>query len=154
MFGLLKPKTFRDEQLGELRRGGRLWFGELTLPECGAFRLVLAGNSQAPDPTAVRIARELPNRFDSLKSNIENGLFEHYAPYKEAVDAGIETGSPCPSVPNPEAVWQYTTPVHVLIEPQGSILKVEIAFRVAWDEEHTVGARFRDWRFVELNGSV
>jgi hypothetical protein len=154
MLGLFKPKTFRDEQLGALRRRRRFWFGNLTLPGCGAFRLVLAGNRQAPEPIVIGIARELPNRFDSLKPNIENGLFEHYAPYKEAVDAGIETGSPCPNVPDPEAVWQYTAPAHILIEPHGSIIKIEIAFRVAWDEEHTVGARFRDWRFVELNGSV
>ena len=28
------------------------------------------------------------------------------------------------------------------------------AQEVAWDEEHTLGARIRDGRLVELNGSV
>ena len=31
---------------------------------------------------------------------------------------------------------------------------VEIAYRVAWDEEHALGARFHDWALVEVNGSV
>jgi hypothetical protein len=31
---------------------------------------------------------------------------------------------------------------------------VEIAYRAAWDEEHTLGARFQRWELVELNGSV
>jgi hypothetical protein len=42
----------------------------------------------------------------------------------------------------------------VLIEPMRRVDTVEIAYRTAWDEEHTVGARFQDWAFVELNGSV
>ena len=33
-------------------------------------------------------------------------------------------------------------------------LTVELGYRVAWDEEHTLGARIRDGRLVELNGSV
>jgi hypothetical protein len=154
MFGLFEATIFRDEQLGEFRRRGRLWFGNLTLPTCGEFRLVLTGNHQAPDTIVIGIARELPNRFSSLKPDIENGLFEHYTPYKDAIDAGLETRSPCPNVANPAAVWQYATPAHILIEPPGNIVDVEIAFRVAWDVEHTLGARFRDWHFVELNGSV
>jgi hypothetical protein len=33
-------------------------------------------------------------------------------------------------------------------------LSVEIGYRVAWDEEHTLGARLRNGRLIELNGSV
>lgn len=33
-------------------------------------------------------------------------------------------------------------------------LRLEIGLRVAWDEEHTLGARLRDGRLIELNGSV
>jgi len=47
----------------------------------------------------------------------------------------------------------------VLIEPlltAGQMVNtVEgVAYRVAWDEEHTVGARIQDWRLIELCGSV
>ena len=154
MFGLFKPKAFRDDQLGDFRRSRRYWKGYVVLAPCGTFRLPLAGNREGPDPAALALAKELPERFDALKPSIQRGLFEHYAPYKEAVAAGEYTGSPCPDISNPEAVWPHVTPAHVLIEPLGGIPTVEIAFRVAWDIEHTVGARFQYWGFIELNGSV
>jgi hypothetical protein len=154
MFGVSKSEPFRDGQLGELRRSGGCWKGSLAVVPCGVFRLALAGSREAPDPVALGLAKELPDRFKSLMPKIQTGLFEHYAPYKEAVDAGEETGSPCPSVASPEAVWPHVTPAHVLVEPHKDVPMVEIAFRVAWDREHTVGARFQNWQFIELNGSV
>jgi hypothetical protein len=116
--------------------------------------LALAGNREAPDPIALGLAKELPDRFKSLMPRIQSGLFEHYAPYKESVDAGEETGSPCPSVASPEAVWPHVTPAHVLVDRLEGVPTVEIAFQVAWDVEHTLGARFQNWQFIELNGSV
>jgi len=154
MSGLFKAEPFRDGQLGEFRRSGGYWKGSLVVAPCGTFRLALAGSGEAPDPVALGLATELPDRFKSLMPNIQTGLFEHYAPHKEAVDAGEETGSPCPRVASPEAIWTQVTPAHVLVEPIEGVPTVEIAFRVAWDKEHTVGARFENWQFIELNGSV
>ena len=153
MFGLFKSEPFRDGQLGELRRSGGYWKGRLALAPCGTFRLSLAGSREAPDPVALGLAKELPDRFKALMPKIQGGLFEHYAPYKEAVDAGEQTGS-CPSIASPEAVWPHVTPAHLLIEPLEGVPTVEIAFRVAWDVEHTVAALFQNWQFIELNGSV
>jgi hypothetical protein len=153
MFGLFKSEPFQDGQLGLLRRSGKYWKGSLEVAPCGEFRLVLAGSREGPDLIALGLAKELPGRFKSLIPKIQAGLFEHYAPYKEAIDAGQETG-PGPSVANPEAVWPYVTPAHVLVYPLEGVPTVEIAFKVAWDIEHTVGARFRNWQFIELNGSV
>ena len=154
MFGLFEPKLFRDEKLGELRRSGRYWKGSLVLAPCGTFRLAIAGSRIAPDSISLRLAKELSDRFKSLLPKIQAGIFEHYEPYKEAVDTGQDTGSPCPSVASAEAVWPHVTPAHVLVEPMRGVPTVEIGFKVAWDIEHTVGARFQDWQFVELNGSV
>lgn len=154
MFGLFKSEPFRDEKLGELRRSRGYWRGSLPIKPCGTFRLALAGNNRLPDPVFVGLARELPDRFKSLMPEIQSGLFEHYEPYKEAVDAGEETGSPCPNISSPEAVWPHISPAHVAVEPLEGLPTVEIAFRVEWDKEHTVAARFQDWQFIELNGSV
>jgi hypothetical protein len=151
---LFTSKPFRDEVLGELRRSAGYWKGHVFVAPCGRFRLALDGNREAPAPVALRLARDLPDRFAALMPAIQTALFEHYTPYKEATDAGEVTGSPCPAVASPEAVWPFVTAAHVLVESgEGSPL-VEIAFRVAWDVEHTVAARFQDWRFAELNGSV
>jgi hypothetical protein len=42
----------------------------------------------------------------------------------------------------------------VLIEPLDGVPTIEIALSVAWDEEHTLGARIQEWRLLELCGSV
>jgi hypothetical protein len=154
MFGLFNSEPIRDGQLGEFRRSSGYWKGSLVIASCGTFRSALAGSREAPNPIALGLAKESPDRFKSLMPKIQTGLFEHYAQYKEAVDAGEETGSPCPSVASSEAVWPHVTPAHVLVEPLEGIPTVEIAFKVAWDIEHTLGARFQNWQFIELNGSV
>ena len=154
MFGLFSSKPIEDEQLGELRRSGGYWRGSLLLEPCGTFALVLAGGREAPDPTHLRLSKELPDRFVSLMPDIQTGLFEHYAPYKEAVDAGEETDSPCPSVASPDEVWQHIMPAHILVERLQGAPTIEIGFRTSWDIEHTLGARFQGWQLVELNGSV
>lgn len=154
MFRLFKSEPFRDGQLGEFRRSHGYWKGTLALPAVGTFSLSLAGSRQAPDQVALELARELPGRFEALMPKIQTGLFEHYKPYREAVDSGEQTGSPCPEIAGPESVWSHVSPAHILIEPLGGVPTVEIAFRAAWDVEHTLGARFQGWQFFELNGSV
>jgi hypothetical protein len=154
MFELFKAKPFQDAQLGELRRARRLWKGALELAPCGRFRLSLAGSRDAPDAAALELARELPQRFRELMPEIQEALFDHYEPYKEAADAGERTGSPCPNLAGPADVWPHVTPAHVLIEfPDGAPM-VEIAFRTEWDIEHTVAAIVCQWQLYELNGSV
>ena len=153
MFELFKSKPFRDGQLGEFRRSGRYWKGSLVVAPCGTFRLALAGSREAPDLIALGLAKELPDRFKSLMPQIQSGLFGHYEPYREAVDAG-EPGSPCPSIASPDAIWPHVTSAHVLVGALECVPTVEIAFKVAWDIEHTVGARFQNWLLIELNGSV
>ena len=154
MLGLFGSKSLHDSQLGELRRSGRYWKGSLDVIPCGTFPLALVGGNEGPNPNALALAKELPGRFSSMMQRIQIALFEHYAPYKEAVDAGEETGSPCPNVLGPEEVWSYLTPAHVLVEPLEGMPTVEVAFKVAWDIEHTIAARFQNWQFIELNGSV
>jgi len=154
MFGLFKSAPLRDPQLGELRRSGRLWKGSIVLARCGTFPLSLAGSREAPDPVAAKLAKELPAQIETLMPRIQDGLFEHYMPYREAVEAGQETGSPCPQIASAEAVWPHVKPSHVLIEPVEGTWRVEIAFETEWDIEHTVAAIFQGWQFVELNGSV
>jgi hypothetical protein len=156
VFGLFKSKAFEDGRLGTLNRSGGHWKGSGTLAPLGTFRLSLAGSRDAPDAAALEVAKELPERLKNLMPDIQDGLFAHYAPYKDAFDAGEQSGSPCPNIASAEAVWPHVTPAHVLIEAfgVGQTPTVEIAFRVEWDVEHVLAARFRNWQFVELNGSV
>ena len=154
MFGLFKSEPYQDPQLGEFHRSGGHWKGSIVLARSGAFRLSLAGDRNSPHRRAIELAKELRERFPSLVSQIQNGLFEHYLPYKEAIEAGEQTGSPCPQIASTSAVWSHVKPAHVLIEPIKGQWRVEVAFTTEWDIEHTVAAIFSDWKFIELNGSV
>src|SRR5262249_7001123 len=107
-----------------------------------------------PDEVSVILARELLANYLSLREDIQRHLFEHYEPYKEAVSVGELDAQSFPIIQAPTDVWPHAKVERVLIEPLQGVPTVEVAYRVAWDEEHTVGAWIRDWRVFELCGSV
>ena len=76
--------------------------------------------------------------------------------YAEAVAAGEVSPPPSspPRIDTPSSVWPHTTVEFVQVTPLGGSLTVEIGYRVAWDEEHTLGARLQGGRLLELCGSV
>ena len=118
--------------------------------------LVLSGSRTAPDPEALTIARSIPSSFPAWRPEIARSLFEHYSPYAEAVAEGeVEPpDSGLPAIDGPEGVWPHTAVEFVQVTPLSGQLTVEIGYRVAWDEEHTLGARLRDGQLIELCGSV
>ena len=155
MFGLFKSPSLADPQLGEIRRSSGMWRGTLLLGEA-RVPLILSGSRTAPDPTALDIARSISSSFPSWRPDIERALFEHYSPYAEAIAAGEaeppESGYP--AITGPSGVWPHTTTEFVQVSPLSRQLTIEIGYRVAWDAEHTLGARLRDGQLVELCGSV
>lgn len=155
MFGLFKTPSFGDPALGELRRKSGMWRGEISLGEIRA-PLALPGPRSAPDPQALDIARSIPTDYPGWRGRIAASLFEHYAPYGEAVATG-EPEAPAedlPRISQPDQVWQHASVEFVAVTTLDGELGVEIGYRVAWDEEHTLGARLRNGRLLELNGSV
>jgi hypothetical protein len=150
MFRFFKAGEFHDTELGNLEWSGGRWKGSCSLPPEQTGKLALSGSRKAPEALSVDLAKELQKRYVSLRPAIAQGLFEHYEPYGEELAA--EEGFPL--LEKAEAVWPHVSLAHVLIEPLERILTVEIAFRVGWDEEHTVAARFHEWRFMGLCGSV
>lgn len=156
MFGFFKSEPFKDEALGTLNRHGQHWVGTVSLPFHGPLELRLSGDRKAPDSKALALARELPSRYLSYKGEIEKALYEHFGPYAEAKSKGelAEIAEPFPQVSSAEQVWPHVYPAHVLIEPMEGTPTIEVAYRVGWDEEHTVGARLQGGHFLELCGSV
>jgi hypothetical protein len=160
VFGLFKTAPYHDEVLGDLKRSGRHWKGSLSLGPNGTVHLIVSGRRSRPDSTSLALARELPEKYATLRSGIQASLFEHYEPYREAVTDGAFTQhvKPFPEIANADMVWPYVTIAFVRIEPlltAGQMVDtVEVAYRVEWDGEHTVGARIQEWRLVELCGSV
>jgi hypothetical protein len=151
-------RRYDDPLLGSLTGTWGGWRGQIVLGSGLAVPLVLAANvvhSATPGERRLQLARELTVRYAELVPAVERALFEHYAPYGEAIAAGDEPPHPrVPLLTHPEQVRPFVSTVRVLIAPIGHVETVEIAYRAAWDDEHTLGARFQDWQLVELNGSI
>ena len=157
---MFKTRPYHDEVLGDLVRSGRHWKGSLLLAPHGPVELIVSGDRAGPDSAALALARELPKRYAALRPEIQASLFEHYEPGRDAVLEGSfpKHVTPFPEITDSNATWIYVNVVFVRIEPlltAGQLVNtVEVAYSVAWDEEHTLGARIQDWVLVELCGSV
>ena len=156
MFGLFKTPTYTDPDLGQFRRLRGLWRGSVQLPGLTPVPLSLSGNRFEPDSQALAAARQLGTLLASWRPDIESALFEHYRPYEEARASGElpQQNSPLPSLREPSQVWLHVEPQFVSVSPLDGTMTIELGYVAAWDEEHTLGARFQQGRLVELNGSV
>lgn len=155
MFEMFKSPTFADALLGELRRTRGMWRGHMHFGDVRA-PLALPGSRTAPDAAAVEVARAVPTSYPEWRGPISTALFEHYSPYAEAIAAG-ELDPPAeglPRITRPEDVWPHTSVEFVALVTLNGELCVEVGYRVAWDEEHTLGALLRNGKLIGLNGSV
>ena len=155
MFGLFKSPPYSDSLFGELTRTRGIWRGVI---ELGGVKVPLAihGPRSAPDPQAIEMARAIGANYPEWQKLIAAAMFEHFSPYAEALAEG-ECEPPeegFPSIGAPDQVWPYTSVEFVSVMTLGGDLIVEIGYRVAWDEEHTLGARLENGRLIELNGSI
>lgn len=130
-----------DPTLGELhRRGGfgrGVWRGTIELQAGQAVPLALPGGRQAPDPAALALAGRAAELYRLAGPDIAAALADHAEPY------GADATALAP-----------LAPIFVHITSLDGHDVVEFGFRVPWDDDHLLGARVRDGRLVELNGSV
>ena len=127
------PATHEDSQLGVLTRRRGRWRGEVELGD-GPVPLAVVGGRGGPDEAALVLARRAGDDLASCRPALEAALAEHREPYDGAGDG-----------------W---TVEWASVEPLAGALTLELGLRTAWDEEHALGARYREGRLVELNGSV
>ena len=147
MFGLFKSPSFNDATLGALQRKGGYWRGTISLAE-QTVPLLIAGGKDQPDAEALALAQALPAQYAVFKPAIAQALFDHYEPYGEDAESDV------PKLGEAAQVWPQVQLVHVLVDTVDKAMTVELGYTAAWDEEHTLGARFRDAKLLELNGSV
>jgi hypothetical protein len=147
MFGLFKSPSFRDAILGELQHKRGCWQGTISLAG-QTVPLLIAGGKDQPEAEALALAQALPSQYAGFKPVIAQALYEHYEPYGEDEENGV------PKLSAASQVWPHVQLVHVLVDTVDRAMAVELGYRAAWDEEHTLGARFRDGVLLELNGSV
>lgn len=164
MFGLFKKVTIDHAILGTLTRHGREWEGEIEILPGRSVELEIEGTKAAPHAETLGAALELPSRLPALIPAIARGLLEHLEPYRDAL-ADPKTGyaemlSEPDSVERileivtPDDAWGESMICGVEIGLADRKVRTLIKIRTIWDEEHTLGAYFDDWQFIELNGSV
>lgn len=156
MFSLFKSPAYTDPLLGPFSRSRGLWRGSVQWPGASAVPLALSGTRSEPDAHALAAARQLTHLLPAWRTAIETALFEHYLPYAETEASGEFPPSeePFPRLTEPSQVWPHAKLRFVGVAPLGGTLTVELGYSVAWDEEHTLGARFQQGHLIELNGSV
>ena len=155
MFGLFSSASVSDPVLGELKYAKGRWRGMVQLDGAN-IPLAISGSRKVPDANALKAARKLSSVFAAVRPEIEAALFAHYAPYAEAMVSGDLPPSTegRVEVRAPKDVWPHVVTQFVSIEPMAGPLITELGMAVAWDEEHVVGARFDDTKFIELCGST
>jgi hypothetical protein len=156
MFGLFKTEDFQHPSLGTFQWTRGYWRGRASLPGARTAPLIVSGTRKGPEPEALNLAINLSRDLQSVEPQLKQALFEHYEPYAEEVRQGglkAEHGSFPEVKSGVEALGQAAIQAILIVELDGA-LATEVCYRVPWDEEHTLGARFRGAHWVELCGST
>lgn len=164
MFGLFKTVTIEHPVLGTLTRRRREWTGEISLVPDQAISLEIEGGKDGPNPAALAVALQLPARLPALQPVMSRALLDHLKPYQDAL-AEPESGyaemledpddaAKIAAIRSPEDAWRAASITGIEIGMERGAVRLLIAMRAIWDIEHTLGAYFDDWEFMELNGSI
>ena len=164
MFGLFKKDVIEHPALGPLTKKGREWIGEISLIPDRPILLQIEGNKEGPHPAAVMMAVQLPTKLPELQPTIARALLEHLEPYQDALaDPNLgyaemheepDDAATIAAIRTPDQAWNAAFFAGVGISMDGDKVRLLLGIRVIWDVEHTLGADFDGWDFVELNGSI
>lgn len=154
MFKLFKAAVYEHPKLGQLQRVRGMWRGTIEVAQ--AVPLALSGNRKEPDAEAIEAACALPLLMPQWQPIVARALFDHYASGLHAYRTGECDGrdEAFPSIGTAGGVWDHVSLLFVAITRLDGIMTTELGFGTQWDVEHTLGARFANKQFVELNGSV
>lgn len=137
MLGRNRKQEIVDAELGSLLRVRGSWRGQVRIDEFGPVALRLPGSRSGPDDESLRLALTANDEFTHCRPKIEAELVDHRSPYEPDSNSAV-------SIP----------PSYVAVIELDHQLVLEFGYHVPWDEEHTLGARVREGRLIELCGSV
>lgn len=136
-----RAKSFDDPELGPFDRARGAWRGTVRLGSLGPIPLAVPGSRSEPDAAALTLARSIPAEYDRCRAAIDNGLDEHRSTILG--DGGPTPEHDVPPQPSTAAVIEFD-----------GALTIQLAYRVEWDDDHTLGACLRGGELIELNGSI
>lgn len=150
-----RARTFAEPVLGTWSRRSGWWWAAYELPgHVEVVEVGAPGSRAEPEAAAVRCAIELQERYEQLIEPIQDALYGHYEPYREAFQAGALLVDDVPLIVAACDVWPHVTLEHVRVEMRDELPEVHVAYATAWDYDHRLVARVRDWRLVEVRAGA
>jgi hypothetical protein len=148
LLAFLRPPPQQHAELGPLQYTSGRWRGAIALEKGVRIPLFIPGSRAGPDPEGLAVAELASEWWTQARPDVERELYDHYSAGRDdQTDGTLE-------LRDPGEVWEHAVPTSVAIKPFRSLNEIQVAMRVAWDEEHTLGAMIRDGRLVGLNGSI
>ena len=151
-----KSPSFQDPVLGQLVRARGQWRGAIALEGAAPTPLALFGTAREPDAAGIVAARQIQGSMDGWRPAIEQALHEHLSPWREAIsdEPACEQRTTLMSIERPGQVWAHVSLQSAAIIRMSGGVTTELAYAVAWDDDHVLGARFQSGSLVELCGSI
>jgi hypothetical protein len=148
LLGFLRPPPQEHAELGPLQYASGRWRGTVALENGARIPLFIPGSRSGPDPEGLKVAELASAWWTEARPDVERELYDHYSAGRDdPTDGTLE-------LRDSGEVWAHAVPTSVAIKPFRLLDEIQVAIRVAWDEEHTLGAMIRDGRLVGLNGSI
>lgn len=124
-----------------MHRARGAWRGTIRIGSPGPIPLAVPGSRSKPDAAAITLARSIPAEYDRCRAAIDTSLGEHRSTIPDG--DGSTRARNAPPQPSSAAVIEFD-----------GALTIQLAYRVDWDDEHTLGACLRGGELIELNGSI
>ena len=113
----------------------RLWRGEVLLRGEGVIDVAIAGRRTGPTDADRKAFLELQRRYQDLKPNIANLLFDQYERYQGGADETSNEPA-IPTLSRPEEIWDHTCLDGFRIDkgPNSPMSYLRLAYRFEWDD--------------------
>ena len=149
LLDFLRPPPQRQHaELGPLQYKGGRWRGTIALENGARVPIFIPGSRAGPHPEGLQLAERASAWWTQARPEVERELYDHYSNGRDDPTVGAL------ALREPGEVWAHAAPTSVEIKPFRSLDEIQVAIRVAWDEEHTLGALIRDAQLAGLNGSI
>ena len=139
-----KTNTLDDPTLGRLTfRKPAHWECDVTFAPTGnSVMLFLSGDESGPTSENRSAFNALVERYDEIKTELEEDLFELYENCNSDGDAA-DVFEDYPDLSTQDQIWQCTALYAVDVQGPGSF---ELTFSFDWDDGHDITVHIIDWK--------
>ena len=151
-----KSPSFQDPVPDQLVRARGQWRGTIALEGAAPTPIALFCTAREPDAAGIVAARQIQGSMDGWRPAIEQALHGHLAPFREAIsnEPACEQRTTRMSIKRPGEVRVHVSLQSAAIIGMSGGVTTELAYAVAWDDDHVLGARFQSGSPVTFCGSI